>query len=418
MPSSSSLVIVGASHAGTQLASTARELGFDAPIVLLGDERHGPYQRPPLSKGLLADQTTVAQLALRGPEFYARKGIDLRLGKRVEALDLDSGCVRLADGTPVDYGWLALTTGARCRMLQVPGSELLGVHVLRTLDDALAVQKSLGRCRSACIVGGGFIGLEVAGTLAAAGARVCVIESQPRLLARAFPPFISDYVAAAHRQRGVTLELGRAVRALNGREGHVEGVLLDDGRVLNCDLVVIGIGVIPNMELAQAAGIACGDGILVDALGRTSAPNVLAAGDVASMEGCPFRGTSSRTRLESIQAASDGARAAASGLVGRPEPVSTVPWFWSDQHDLNFQMAGLAAPGDQTVVRGALASDRFTVFYLRGGIVAAAHSVNRPAEHMLARRLISRRARIHAEVLADASADLKPFSIHPSADQI
>ncbi len=360
----------------------------------------------------------MAQLALRAPEFYARKGIDLRLGKRVEALDLASRRVRLEDGSHLDYGWLALTMGARCRTLPVPGTDLRGVHMLRTFDDALVVQESLVACRSACIVGGGFIGLEVAGTLAAAVAQVCVVESQPRLLARAFPHFISDYVASAHRQRGVTLELGRTVRALTGREGHVEGVVLDDGRVLDCDLVVIGIGVVPNMELAQAAGIACGDGILVVALGRTSVPNVLAAGDVASMEGGPFRGTSSHARLESIQAASDGARAAASGLVDRPEPVSTVPWFWSDQHDLNFQMAGVPEPGDHAVVRGEFASDRLTVFYLRGGLVAAAHSVNRPAEHMLARRLIARGAHIPTDVLADVSADLKPLSIHPPSDQI
>ncbi|WP_038212027.1 NAD(P)/FAD-dependent oxidoreductase [Xenophilus azovorans] len=409
--SSAPLVIVGASYAGVQLAAAARELGFDAPIVLLGDEPHAPYQRPPLSKGLLAGKTGVDQLALRGPDFYAGQGIDLRLGVRAMALDLAAQRVRLADGSHLGYGWLALATGARCRPLPVPGTDLQGVHQLRTLDDALAVQQALGRCTRACVIGGGFIGLEVAAALTTAGAQVTVIESQARLLARSFPASMSDYVAAAHRRRGVALELDRGVRALQGSQGRVEAVLLDDGRRLDCDLVVLGIGVLPNVELAQEAGIECAGGILVDALGRTGAPNVLAAGDVANMAQPPFPGGPARMRLESIQAANDGARAAASVLVGRPQPLGAVPWFWSEQHDLKFQMAGLPAADDAVVLRGDMDSDRFTLFYLRDGAVAAAHSVNRPAEHMLARKLIAQRAHIPSEALADPAADLKPYSI-------
>lgn len=407
------LVIVGASYAGVQLAASARELGFDAPIVLLGDEAHAPYQRPPLSKGLLTGKTAVDQLALRGPDFYAEQKIDLRLGTRATALNLAAQRVQLADGSHLGYGWLALTTGARCRPLPVPGASLQGVHQLRTLDDALAVHAAVSGASPgtrACVVGGGFIGLEVAAALTAAGAQVTVVEGQTRLLARSFPEAMSHYVATAHRQRSVTLELGRGVQALLGEE-RVESVLLDDGRRLDCELVVLGIGVLPNVELAEAAGIACAGGILVDACGRTSAPNVLAAGDVANMELPYLTGDLGRLRLESIQAANDGARAAASVLVGQPQPLTAVPWFWSEQHDLKLQMAGIPAHGDQTVLRGALADDRFTLFYLRDGVVVAAHSVNRPAEHMLARKLIAGRARIPAETLADPAADLKPFSI-------
>lgn len=404
------LVIVGASYAGVQLAASARELGFDAPIVLLGEETHAPYQRPPLSKGLLTGKTAMDQLALRGPGFFAEQNIALRLGTRATALDLAARRVQLADGSHIDYGWLALTTGARCRPLPVPGAALQGVHELRTLDDALAVHAAVSGARAgtrACVVGGGFIGLEVAAALTAAGAQVTVLEGQTRLLARSFPPAMSDYVAQAHRQRGVALELGRGVQALLGNAtGHVESVLLDDGRTLDCDLVVLGIGVLPNVELAEAAGIACAGGILVDGCGRTSAPNVLAAGDVANMD-LPY----GRLRLESIQAANDGARAAASVLVGRPQPLTAVPWFWSEQHDLKLQMAGIPAHGDETVLRGDMAEDRFTLFYLRDGALVAAHSVNRPAEHMLARKLIAQRARIPVETLADPAADLKPFSI-------
>ena len=405
----SPLVIVGASYAGTHLAAAAREQGFDGPIVLIGDEPHAPYQRPPLSKGLLTGKTGIGQLALRGPDFYAAQRIDLRVGQRATALDPAARRVRLADGGSLEYGWLALATGARCRPLPVPGAALQGVYQLRTLDDALAVQQRLADCSSACIIGGGFIGLEVAAALSSAGTRATVVESQTRLLARAFPDFMSDYIAMAHRRRGVSLELGRSVRELLGRDGRVEAVRLDDGRTLDCDLVVVGIGVLPNTELADAAGIMCNDGILVDALGRTSAPRVLAVGDVANMAQPSSSGSPTRMRFESIQAASDGARAAASVLVDRPQPLSAVPWFWSEQHDLKFQMAGLPAHGDQLVLRGEVASDRFTAFYLRDGAVAAAHSVNRPADHMLARKLIAQRSHIPAETLGDSTADLKPF---------
>ncbi|MBL8387838.1 MAG: FAD-dependent oxidoreductase [Hydrogenophaga sp.] len=413
MSTSQPLVIVGASYAGTQLAASARELGFDAPIVLIGDERHAPYQRPPLSKGLLTGKTTVEQLPLRGPDFFVDNSIDLRLGLRATAIDTTARRVMLDDGGSLDYGWLAIATGARCRPLPVSGASLEGVFDLRTLDDALRVSDALSRARRACVIGGGFIGLEVASALSARGAEVTVIESQPRLLARVFPPVMSDYVESSHRKHGVTLLTGRGVRALHGGAGgRVEAVELDDGTRICCDMVVLGIGVLPNDELAAQAGIATGNGILTDALGRTSVPGVLAVGDVANMAlpSITAAGGPARVRLESIQAANDGARAAASVLVGHEQPFAGVPWFWSDQYELKFQMAGLPLPSDQAVLRGDMAGDRFTLFYLRDGALAAAHAVNRPAEHMLARKLIASQARIPAEVLSDPTADLKPFS--------
>lgn len=414
MAATDPLVIVGASYAGTQLAASARELGFEGAIVVLGDEAHAPYQRPPLSKGLLTGKTQQDQLGLRGPDFFTQNRIDLRLGTRATALDTAAQTVQLADGSTLAYSWLALATGARCRPLPVPGAALQGVHQLRTLDDAQAVLQAMGPGRRACVIGGGFIGLEVAAALTAAGAGVTVVEGLPRLLARSFSEPMSDYVAAAHRQRGVTLRLGAAVRALQGdAQGQVTGVALADGDTIACDLVVLGIGVLPNVELAEQAGIACANGILVDALGRTSAPQVLAVGDVANMLQPAVPGGPERMRLESIQAANDGARAAATVLVDRPVPLSAVPWFWSDQHDLKFQMAGLPVAGDQAVLRGDMASDRFTLFYLRDGALVAAHSVNRPAEHMLARKLIAQGARIAPEALADTALDLKTLSPTP-----
>ncbi len=400
------LVIVGASYAGTQLAASARELGFDAPIVIVGDEPHAPYQRPPLSKGLLTGKTGADALALRGPDFFSQHGITLRLGVRATALDAAARRLLLADGSRLDYGWLALTTGARCRPLPVPGADLAGVHPLRTLDDALRLADAMASARTACVVGGGYIGLEAAAALAGRGIATTVVEFQPRLLARSAPPALASYVAEAHARRGVQLRLGCGVRALHGH-GRVEAVELDDGSRIGCDLVVLGVGVLPNVELAQAAGAAIDNGILVDGVGRTSLPQVLAAGDVANMVLPTGAGGPERVRLESIQAANDGARAAATVLVGRPQPCTAVPWFWSDQFDLKFQMAGLPLPGDDTVLRGDPASDRFTLFQLRGGVVVAAQSVNRPAEHMLSRKLIAAGTRIASDVLQDASFDLK-----------
>ena len=407
MTAAPALVIVGASYAGTQLAASARELGFDAPIVLLGEERHAPYQRPPLSKGVLTGKTSLDALPLRGADFFELQGIDLRLGQRATAVDPRARTLTLDDGSTLKYGWLALATGARCRPLPVPGNELDGVFNLRTLDDALRVSDALSRATRACIVGGGFIGLEVASALAARGAAVTVVESQTRLLARSFPPLMSEYLANAHRQRNLDLILGRGVRALSGASGRVECVELDDGRRIDCDMVVLGIGVQPNVELAERAGITCDNGILTDALGRTSAPNVIAVGDVANTEVPTIPGGPTRMRLESIQAANDGARAAASALAGKPQPFEGVPWFWSDQHNLKLQMAGLPMPGDEVVTRGDMQANRFSLFYLREGAVAAAHSVNRPAEHMLSRKLIARRARIDQQRLQDESFDLK-----------
>jgi 3-phenylpropionate/trans-cinnamate dioxygenase ferredoxin reductase subunit len=407
MPGTKTLVIVGASYAGVQLAATARELGFEEPITILGDERHLPYQRPPLSKGLLTGKTTLDQLQLRGPDFFTQNRIDLQRGQRATAVNAGARTVTLADGRTLDYGWLALTTGARCRPFTVPGAELDGVVELRTLDDALRVADAAGRTKRACVIGGGFIGLEVASALRTRGVEVTVVEAQPHLLTRTFPPIMSAYVENAHRRRGIELLTGRGVRALHCTNGRVDAVELIDGHRVDCDLVVLGVGVLPNVELAQAAGIAVDNGIVVDAFGRTSAPRVLSAGDVASMALAPVPGGPTRVRLESIQAANDGARAAASVVVGREQPNTAVPWFWSDQFDLKFQMAGLPAHGDEVVTRGDIASDKFSLFYLRDGVLVGAQSVNKPAEHMQSRKLIAARAQPTAAQLADTSFDLK-----------
>jgi len=402
------LVIAGASCAGVQLAASARELGFDGTIVMVGDEAHLPYQRPPLSKGVLDGRTAPDQIGLRGPAFYDEQRIDLLLGRRVESMQALERRVTLDDGAVLAYDWLAITTGARARTLSVPGAHLDGIVGLRTLDDALRIGRELGRVHRVCVVGGGFIGLEVASALSARGVHVTVVETQTRLLPRSFTPRMSRYIADVHWQRGVQVSCGRGVRAFHGTS-RVEAVELDDGRRVPCDLVVVGIGVVPNTAWVRAAGLAVDrDGaLLTDAAGRTRAPGVLAAGDCAAMPS-PFAARPGRpVRLESVQAANDGARAAAAVLVGRDAPCAAVPWFWSEQHDLKLQMAGLGEATDTLVLRGRPEDHRFTAFHLREGRVAAAHSVNRPGEHLLSRKLVAARLAIGADELADESFDLK-----------
>lgn len=401
------LVIVGASYAGLQVAASARDGGFEEPILLVGDEPHAPYQRPPLSKGLLTGKATEAQLALRAPAFFQDNRIELLTGTRVEAIDPAARRVTLAGGKVLSYGWLALATGASCRQLALPGCELAGIHPLRTLDDARTLALAATYAERVCVIGAGYIGLEVAAALRSLGKQVTVLESAPRVLSRSMPAVMSDHIEEVHRAHGVDLRMGQALRALHGSRGHVEAVQLADGTQIACELVVLGIGVVPNAELAAACGIAVGNGIETDACGRTSAPHVLAAGDVASMALALPGMPSCRLRLESVQAANDGGRAAATAIVGRPQPCAAVPWFWSDQFDLKLQMAGIALPGDEAVIRGDMQAGKFCVGYLREGHLAALHSVNRPAEHMLARRLIAARARISPDELRDTSFDLR-----------
>ena len=408
MTKKQNLVIVGASYAGVQIAASARSRGYDGRIQLVGDERPLPYQRPPLSKGLLTGATTVDQLSLKAEAFYQENEIELLLGQTATALDPGARRVRLGDGATLDYDWLALTTGARCRRLNIPGDTLDRVITLRTLDDALRIDAAARGASSVCVIGGGFIGLELAAALRSRGLAVTVVESQPRLLARVAPPPMADFFARVHTEHGVKLLFGASVAALHGdATGQVAAVELSDGTRIACDLVVVGIGVLPNVELALQAGIACDNGVRVDEIGRSAAPGVLAAGDCASFPN-PYTPVAGQAmRLESIQAANDLGRAAASVLTGNPQPYEAVPWFWSDQYDLKLQMAGLVAPGDELALRGDPAGERFSVFHLRGGRVVAAQSINRPAEHMLSRKLIAGRCAASLAQLADESFDLK-----------
>ncbi len=408
----SDLVIIGASYAGTQLALAARANGFTGTITMVGDEPHPPYQRPPLSKGFLRNEADASSLALQSPERFAEETVLLRTGVTALRVDRDARRVELSDGSRIVYDHLALTTGARCRTLGCEGAGLGNIHYLRGLADACAIRDAAARARRVVVIGGGFIGLEVASALRSLGLDVTVIEMQDRLLKRAVPPLISSFLMRAHRENGVRFCLSSSVRRMVGTQV-VEAVELESGEAIDADMVVAGLGVIPNVELAQACGLLVDNGIVVDRHARTSDPRIVAAGDCASYPN-PWLNTSELpdqagrcVRVESIQSANDLARVAAATVAGCATAYDAVPWFWSDQYHYKLQMAGTSAAHDQAVVRGDITAGKFTALYLRAGTLIGADSINRPVDHMAARRLIAARVRPDPGLLQDDTVALK-----------
>ncbi len=401
------IVIVGAGQAGVQAAEALRAGGHAGPITLLGDEPHGPYHRPPLSKGWLAGDMDAAQLVMRAPEMLARKDIVLRTDTRVTAIDRAARQLHLADGSTLPYDGLVLATGATPRALPLAGADTPGVLSLRSRADADALASRMAQClasqRPLVVVGGGFIGLEVAATARKKGLAVTVLEAAPRLLGRVLAPVLSDWYASLHRGQGVELVLDARLEAiLSGDDGAVSGVRMADGRVLPAGLVVLGIGVQANDELARAAGLACDRGIVVDGCGRTDDPRIVAAGD------CTARrlDDGSLLRLESVQNATEQGKSAAAALLGQARPFTATPWFWSDQYDKKLQMAGLSGGADGWAVRGDMASGAFSVYHFRAGQLLAVDSVNAAKDHLQARKLLDAGVSPTPEQAADGGFDL------------
>ncbi|ALK10383.1 NAD(P)/FAD-dependent oxidoreductase [Blastochloris viridis] len=399
---SAGVVIIGGGQAGLQVATSLRQGGYGEAIRIIGAEPYAPYQRPPLSKAVLSGEAGVDTVPLRGQVFFTDNRLDLVTGRRVEAIDPGSKTVTAGADT-IAYDHLIIATGADVRKIPVPGADLPGVLYLRGLDDALKLKEALTTPRNVVVIGGGFIGLEVAASATKLGSSAVVVEALPRVLARSTAPAMADAIVRRHTEKGVKIMTGAGVARIEG-EGKVSAVVLSDGTTLAADLVVVGIGVVPAAGIAKAAGIDTDHGIVVDPLLRTSAPDVFAIGDVARF---PTRFAPRPVMVESVQNAIDQGKAVAATILGKGAAYDAVPWFWSDQFDMKLQTTGLAFDIDETVVRGDADSLAFSVFQLKGGRVIAVDSLNKPADHMIGRRLVAAGAQLRTEDLADPSYDLK-----------
>ncbi|AWB25996.1 NAD(P)/FAD-dependent oxidoreductase [Methylobacterium currus] len=378
--------MVGGSYAGLQAVASARESGFGGRVTLITAEDHPPYQRPPLSKAYLLGKVAEDALPLRAESFYRDAAIDLVTGCRVSHLDPVRRTITCGQDRPMPFDALVIACGARARRLAVPGAELDGVVVLRDLADARALRERLTAATSVLIVGGGYIGLEVAASAASLGKPVVVLEAGPRLLARAVPPQISDHLVRLHRRRGVTIRLGTGLDRLDGEGGRVVRAMGSDGARYPCDLVVVGVGAVPNVDFAQACGLATPAGIAIDAFCRTGMEGVYAAGDCTVQ---PNAFADSPLRLECVQNAMDQGRSAGAAVAGRPEPCPGIPRFWSDQFDAKLQSVGLSAGSDLSVSRGSSEEGRFSLFHFRQGHLRAVDSVNRPGDQIIGRRFLA-----------------------------
>jgi len=398
------VVILGAGHGGGTAAALLRQYGHEGPITLVGEEPLPPYQRPPLSKAWLKGEADADSLALKPLEFYAEHDIDFRAGVRAVKLARGARTVELSDGAALTYDKLILATGARPIALPIPGAGLDGVMFLRTAADAERLKATVGPGKRLAVVGGGYIGLEVAASGRALGADVVVFEREDRLLARVACDTLSTFFQDYHERHGVAFELGCSVTGFEGRDGRVAGVILSCGRTVACDAVVVGVGATPNDELAAEAGLEVARGVVVDLDARTSDPNIFAIGDVAHR---PMPIYDRMFRMESVPNALEQAKQAASAIIGRAAPAGECPWQWSDQYDLKLQIAGYPFDADEIVVRGDPATGRFAVFHLQGDLVQAVEAINAPPEFMMGKQLILARRPVDKARLADPSVSMK-----------
>lgn len=400
------IVIVGAGHAGFQCAAALRQNGFDGAVVLVGNEGGMPYQRPPLSKAYLQGKMAAADLGFKSHRFFAEQKIELHHGD-AESIDRTRRELLLRDGTAIPYDHLVLATGSQPRALKVPGAELAGVFALQTLHDADRLRSALKGASNVVVIGAGFIGLEFAASARAMGLSVQVVDVAERPMARALSAECGAAFTQAHQAQGASLLWKTGVRHLEGEAQRVTAVVTSDGRRLPADVVLVGIGAEPRTALAAQAGLAVENGVVVDAKLRSSDPHISAIGDIAAF---PQPGTGRRIRLESVQNATDQARALAASLAGKGTPYEAVPWFWSDQGDLKLQIAGLRTGSEEHVVLGDPATRSFCVLCIADGMLRAVETVNRPGEHMVARRLLAKGVRVTPEQARAAGFDLKALA--------
>ncbi len=408
-PQDGHVVIIGGGQAASECAAQLRQKRFAGQITLLGEEPHLPYQRPPLSKGFLAGEVTAEALQLRAAAAYARLEVTVRTGSRADRIDRHARTVACA-GEEIGYTWLVLATGGRARQLRVPGAELGNIHTLRNIADVRNLQSVFTPGRRLTIVGGGYVGLEVAAVAVKRGLSVTVLEGAPRVLARVTAPEISAFYERVHRAEGVDIRTSVAVSGfLAGAGGDVAAVECGEGAAHPADAVIVGIGLIANTELAEQAGLMVDGGVLVDAECRTTDKHIFAIGDCATHAHHGF--LERKLRLESVPNAVEGARTVACAIMGQDAPPATAPWFWSDQYALKLQMVGLSESYDDLAVRGSQNSRSFIAFYLKDGHVIAADAVNRPGDFMMAKRLVAERRTVPVAALLDDTVPLKTIML-------
>ncbi|MDX1692302.1 MAG: FAD-dependent oxidoreductase [Ketobacteraceae bacterium] len=396
-------IIIGASHAGASLANAVRKEGWQGKILVIGDENNMPYHRPPLSKALLNGEKTADQIELFKSTVYEKSHIEFKLGVKVESIDRENKTITLNNGETLSYDKLGLCTGARVRELPIPGHDLEGIYYLRTLADAQAIQSQVKEGNKAVIVGGGYIGLETAASLRKLGMEVTVLEMMHRVLERVTAPELSEYYTKLHESHGVKIYTEAQAIEFKG-DGKVQQVVCNDDLVLDADMVIVGIGVIPNTELAEAAGLQAENGILVDEFAQTADPDIVAAGDCTNH---PNDLLGFRLRLESVPNATEQARTAASSICGKQKAYHSLPWFWSDQYDVKLQIAGFNLGYEHVVLRGNPDDNQFVAWYLKGDEILAADCINSSKEFMQAKKIIANKIPLSDELLADANNDLK-----------
>ncbi len=401
---SNGVIIVGAGHAAGQAVASLRVEGYEGSITVIGEEPYIPYQRPPLSKKFLAGELDIERVYFKPAAFYEKSQAEMVLNRRVVKIDRPHKLVHLDDDSTRAYDKLILATGSRVRELTIPGHDLEGIFYLRTIADVEAIQEKFNQGGKMVIVGGGYIGLEIAAVAVKRGLDVTVLEMAPRVLARVVDPIISTFYTKMHTQEGVKIETEVAVSGFEGN-GKIERIVCADGKKFDADFVVVGVGIIPNVELAQEAGLEVENGIVVNELCQTEDADIYSIGDCTNH---PNALLGHRLRLESVHNALEQGKTAAADICGKQKPYAQIPWFWSDQYDLKLQIAGLSGGYDETVVRGNPETDRsFAVFYLRDGVMIACDAINRAPEHMMSRRLIAAKAKIPATRLSDENIKMK-----------
>jgi 3-phenylpropionate/trans-cinnamate dioxygenase ferredoxin reductase subunit len=403
MSDSRTFVIIGASQAGGWIAKTLRAEGFEGRVVMVGEEKYLPYERPPLSKDALLGEASLDSTYFWPPETYEELDIETMLGVRATAIDRAARQVTLDNGETLAYDRLAIATGTRPRLLPIDGADLAGVHYLRTMDDTLAIQADVKDGATALIVGGGWIGLEVAATLGKLGCKSVVVEFADRLCGRAVTPEISAWMLDFHKGHGIDVRLNTGVERFEGN-GALQRAILSDGDTIDCSLAVVGIGVLPNVEIAAEAGLDVDNGIVVDDQCRTSDPDVFSAGDVTNH---PNALLGKRIRLESWENAQNQGIAAGKAMLDKGESYNEIPWFWSDQHDANIQMIGLPEAWDEVATRGNAADNEFMTIYLKDGKIIGAISVNNPRDLRFVKRLMQAEKPVSAGDIADTSIKMQ-----------